>query len=578
MARKRFLGSGLIGLLLAMLLAGLLEPPTRVSAGPDTIVTTELQPGLNLAGWTQHEARVDRIFREIPRLEMVYAWDPKEQWFRWATFVRTRESGLVPGIYGDLELLTPGMGLWLELGGTESFSWTRPALADAALIEIDERWNLVAWGGGDGLPITNALGGDESSEFSAVVGWDARAGEFREYGEGPQGPVGRGGAVWVRSPQEQRWLQPGAPVPEVVFAGEVADADRTWVLTELPRVQEFFAGRFGAIASDFAIHAYEDYATFTDMVPERTRPSMVFCGWSELPNRIHVILGWCELPIAHEYFHVLQHRLSRGIAFRRTSEDYAEDSPRWMSEGSAVYADTIYEESSGRSRLADYQQAALVQWSALARPLEDRRGGLEREADYFMLYSVGFLAVDWLISQSGEAALGEYYRLLPYSIGGWTEAFENAFGLSVDDFRASLEEYRLEAAPPFEWQVAGRVVGPNGEPVADPRVDLYVWNDGSPAWAARGESGSDGGFSFLGPGAGYTLGFSLVCPGGDRRFGPAVFVGEWGEEGLISYEDGQLGWGEQVATPFTGEKEHHATLVIALPETPEALVGRYCAR
>ncbi len=38
-------------------------------------VTTELQPGWNLAGWTEAEAGVEAIFDAIPQLEVAYAWD-----------------------------------------------------------------------------------------------------------------------------------------------------------------------------------------------------------------------------------------------------------------------------------------------------------------------------------------------------------------------------------------------------------------------------------------------------------------------------------------------------------------------
>ena len=560
---------------LTVALGSVVAPPA--AATPGETVTTELQPGLNLAGWTERETRVDKIFRAIPRLQMVYAWDTEAQWFRWATFIRSSESGLVPGIYGDLERLTPGMGLWLDLGGSESFTWTRPALAEAALIEIDEGWNLVAWGGGDSLPIAGVLA-VEGGAFSKVVGWDARAGEFRAYaGDGSPGVVTRGGAVWVHSRAEQRWLQPGAPAPQVVFAGEIADAVKTLVLTELQKVQEFYARRFGIIASDFAIHAYADHDTFAEMTPEQRRLSTSLCGWTEPPNRFHLILSLCEPPIAHEYFHILQGRLTLGVAFQKTSEDGAEDNPRWMNEGSAVYAAALYEQESGGSALADQRWGALVKWSALGLPLEDRRGPLETEADSFMLYSAGFLAVDWLVMQSSEEALRNYYSLLLSSVGGWTQAFETAFGLSVAEFRASFEEYRLEEAPPFEWQIAGTVLDPHGQPVVGARIDIHVWLNGKVAWATGGKTGDDGGFSFLGPGGGYTLGVSLVCPGSDRLFGPTVHGGAWGAGGFVASGNGHWDRAATGAEPFT-EEEHRTGIVIGLPETERALVERHCER
>ena len=59
---------------------------TAVADSGET-VTTELQPGLNLAGWTEAEASVEAIFDAIPELELVYAWDAENQRFRWAARV-----------------------------------------------------------------------------------------------------------------------------------------------------------------------------------------------------------------------------------------------------------------------------------------------------------------------------------------------------------------------------------------------------------------------------------------------------------------------------------------------------------
>ena len=52
-----------------------------------------------------------------------------------------------------------------------------------------------------------------------------------------------------------------------------------------------------------------------------------------------------------------------------------------------------------------------------------------------------FLAADQLISLAGEPALFEYYRLLPSS-DTWQDAFQGAFGITIDDFYAAFAEYR----------------------------------------------------------------------------------------------------------------------------------------
>ena len=45
------------------------------------VVTTELKPGWNLAGWTGAEAEVSALFDAIPQIEAAYAWDTGTQSF-----------------------------------------------------------------------------------------------------------------------------------------------------------------------------------------------------------------------------------------------------------------------------------------------------------------------------------------------------------------------------------------------------------------------------------------------------------------------------------------------------------------
>ena len=127
---------------------GLFSPPERVTASDDT-VTTVLQPGWNLAGWTEAEANVEAIFDDIPRLAVAYAWDADFQRFRLA--MRNDPAGL-----GDLQRLAPGMGLWLFLTGNEPVSWTRPMVSSAGIARLHPGWNLVVWAGEDGAPARDA--------------------------------------------------------------------------------------------------------------------------------------------------------------------------------------------------------------------------------------------------------------------------------------------------------------------------------------------------------------------------------------------------------------------------------------
>ena len=96
---------------------------------PPEMITTGLQAGWNLGGWTGGEETIEALFEAIPALEVAYAWDAEEQRFRSAL-----DSG--NEILGDLTTLTSGQGLWLYVGGTEPVQWTRAFLPENMLVNV----------------------------------------------------------------------------------------------------------------------------------------------------------------------------------------------------------------------------------------------------------------------------------------------------------------------------------------------------------------------------------------------------------------------------------------------------------
>ncbi|MYH48018.1 MAG: hypothetical protein F4151_00425, partial [Gammaproteobacteria bacterium] len=194
---------------LAVLTAGLLATPSLAQAEDDTVTTT-LEPGPNLAGWTQSAADIEVIFDAIPELEVVYAWDGQHQRFLWA--VRT-DAGLL----GDLKELNPGMGLWLLLGGEEPFIWTRPLVERAGALSLQEGWNLVAWAAGGGASPSDALQGLSDILTAAA---DATGAE--------PSSLSRGGAFWLKTSAPAVWEQPTT----------LASPERMEAIQDLPWVKD----------------------------------------------------------------------------------------------------------------------------------------------------------------------------------------------------------------------------------------------------------------------------------------------------------------------------------------------------
>ena len=511
---------------------------------PVEMVTSELQPGLNLVGWTQAEADAEAIFKALPQLEVVYAWDAREQRFRWAA------RGDY-GLHEDLEMLTPGMGLWLYLGGEEPVLWSRPVLAEAAMSELREGWNLLAWGGDDRIAVEEAFEG-RAEGFPAILGWDARQQRFLAFHPGLPTSAGalqdlaRGSALWIWSNTETRWLQPGWPKPEVVFLGDLHPDSQRRFREQVDAVQAFYADRYGTITSDVTFYYASSHEALADTYRQvRGRPPVDgFCADSG-SKAIFIQTSQC-LPTAHEYFHAVQQNLS--------NRQYRK-SPPWIVEGSAVYTDFQRRYSRGT---ASYEEGYHFIWSSLGIELNAETAATMRAS---IANSIGYLAMEWLADEAGEAAIIDYFGALK-SAEDWETAFERAFGLSVGEFYSRLEAYRLEVASPLEWNIQGVILDHNAQPMEGVTVFPVKVFDGQPYSYLSGLTASDGSFSITdGPGSGFILLVRGPCASG-------AYFGAQGEDGFTT------DW--RNAPPFAGEDQDRTGIVITLPTAQEEFERDRC--
>ena len=254
-------------------------------------------------------------------------------------------------------------------------------------------------------------------------------------------------------------------------------------------------------------------------------------------------------PLAHEYFHILQHEA--GVL---DATDYG---LYWLLEGSAEYASALVNEAQGRRTLAAMRQGRQLAWSA----------GLIEGTRYRYVY--GFLATDWLVEGAGTEAVLELLRL-----GGDRTAFESAFGMPYMVFWSSFDAYLRVVVPSFAWRVGGTVLGSDNLPAEGVNVYALVRIEGE-AWpAGGGKTGPEGDFEFVAPGSGYTLGVWIQCPRDDIV--QWVYAGDWGANGFASDGDGVLARRAQRARPFTDGERDRTDMVIELPETRKSLVGKHC--
>ena len=433
-----------VGLVLLAVGAGLASAHATASAQAPAAntITTQLQPGWNMIGWLGPDTTAGDLFDVVPALQVVAAWDADAGRYVWA-----RRGGRVPP---SLERVARGQALFLWVGGTEAITWTRPATAEGMLLTLPAGYSLVGWAGRDGTPIADAV-----VRFgAALVGvstWNAETQSYERYTRGAEDPaqgtavLNHGDALWVELSDERRWWQSRPKRIAFVFHGGVrlTQEQEAEFREELAHVQAFFLERYGIEPPSFSVHFRPGHGGASAGGGRIT----VFWPSDDPPEGV---------PWSHEYFHLLQSAVRHG-------QGGAFGSPAWLVEGSATYAAHLY----GQARWGDQDEGFRWQmWSisreiAALRPLEDAG---QFRATEGVGYNLGTLATDWLVrraaglptdhvrfmpdepagleAQTEHDSYIQYFRLLGSS-ATWQQAFEAAFGITVDDFYEAFEEYRI---------------------------------------------------------------------------------------------------------------------------------------
>ncbi len=241
---------------------------------------------------------------------------------------------------------------------------------------------------------------------------------------------------------------------------------------------------------------------------------------------------WCaESWIAHEYFHALQ-TIWAPEELLPASDTGWERGAWWLIEGSAYYAQMRYFERVHRDNPNYHAESVDTRRRLLSFdvvPLRDAETYFTRH-DAGSKPLVAALAIDWIAGQTGEAAVINYFRLLPESTD-WRTAFRDSFNMTTDEFYEAFEAHAAEVIP-VRRELRGVVLGPDGEPVTRWRLDVLA----SPVDSDRPEDGQGilfgGVFGLLVPDGTYELWVRARCA---HR---SPFIG-WhaGEAGVVLSRD-----------------------------------------
>ena len=316
----------------------------------------------------------------------------------------------------------------------------------------------------------------------------------------------------------------------IEFLGGVSLAKQAEVRATVSDIRDFFDYlAVGKPAPDSIIVSYDQ-----DMLKAKWR---AINGYEYPGNicgvRASSLFVFLELPcgrpgvFVHELVHhYLQEATAPGHLLPNYGEGYSNHGPWWLTEGAAVYGEVLYEVSRGIASYGDRLEERIND----AQRSTHRLAELETASNFFentrATYALGFLAVVRLVQHSSDDALLKYYELL-LEYDTWQGAFEGAFGISLDDFYASFEEYRAGVAP-IVHSIRGTVLGPGGEPLEG--IGIWAWR-GQRDNSVWGSTKPDGTFSIGVPDGSFALAVYAESEAGWTQLG-------WydGAEGLVAEE------------------------------------------
>ena len=444
------LGPALLAALAALLLAGALAPAQARAESPPTAwsqagsITTVLHPGWNMVGWVGPATPTSELFKLLPQLRRVSAWDAGAGSYQRA----------FRGRYAQLPSLTPGMGLWLHVTGEAPVPWTRPAISDGSVLRLQRGLNLVG-------VIADGAVGRPGEEVGGAWRWDPVLQQYEPYRFGDES-LRQGDALWIEASAPVNWWQPGNAEPPFVFLGDVPTEDKQAILGEYRNVRRFFAEHFAVATRGRTRYIGADVEAIRPIYVWHFggEPADGLCGWTHQGLDITLLrcLGPPEDTFDYDYLSQLLIEIpGKGVQWRgeRTLDPRG---PGWLVEGMREYALTSYREAAGEPAI---RQRSNMETGARRTSLplsyfevtESRDG-----ATKFSAGTLGFFAVEWLAERAGNPAVFDYLRLMRTS-EDWRETFETAFGISVDEFYAAFAAVRAEAFPPLPY-LTGEAIRP----------------------------------------------------------------------------------------------------------------------
>ena len=249
--------------------------------------------------------------------------------------------------------------------------------------------------------------------------------------------------------------------PALEFVGDVPSSTAEAVRTDFDSLRAFFSDQLRAGTADYTIFAAAEPESVAaaHMRAFGEEPRDGFCDRSSNSGLAVVIDLNCHSTAPREldgaHFKNVRRTLVPWESRPRMPAGFADYGPFWLDSPAETYVTYVYRTEAGIDGAEGIRNQAVSSAIGLTRSLSSTENGWELGDEYHGARGLGFVALELLAERAGEAALFDYYRLLPHS-ETWEEAFGGAFSMTVDTFYAVFGEHRVEVWPPFPHETDGQ--------------------------------------------------------------------------------------------------------------------------
>lgn len=439
---------------------------TRTASAESVLLS--LREGLNLVGWAGRDGMPveDALARFGDLLVAAWGWDEEagayELYWPGPPAASRTPSTLDRG--DALWVQVRGHGLWWqwergpstvvfaddvpEEQQAEIRGWASepPAVARGQLaghLPVSGGVGLVVWGGGPAADLVAAMRTRGCNVAQVRVTDPRGAGQIRYLPTRLKEPnVDFTGAF----PEELPALIPamvacaGPDTPRVAFIGDVPSDLRSVFRAEVESVIEFFSGRYGVSVPDFSVYiamgVEEGIPLYRELNPGGLLLYVSAAGLAQsfFDEEIVLVFGSHDALgrdmfariFSHEYFHLLQRHV------QQKESPHWGAGPWWLLEGTAHFADELYESEMGYDAVGDHVDGLVKRLAA------SRKSGTHdlRELESFPGNGrdLAALGTRYLLDRYGTPS--SYVRFWEGldDVRGWRDTFADVFEVTVDEF------------------------------------------------------------------------------------------------------------------------------------------------